>query len=925
MKKKLRILISAFLSLIILQGYPSLAMEVGDNEVHSLPFLPKKQKSKRSLEPLDYIFQFTIPADEASRLLSPHWKHKFKGKLSKMLGVSSKEVSSKPLKDLIEKKTPTRALKMFNIALIENDEVWNLFHPLQQTQIILSQLIRITSEEEVARQLEIERPHLHSFQEDPRNTKVMSCLPKVSIENWQHEGILGQRFIPSEGIKMLLATLDHKAVPGSPLVQPWRAVTFIGGQFKALYGSSERKEGHISPDESVLRVKQQRHLEEFRAVTDIFQSADPTVSPHRLGGLMSDLSIDSSPSPGLGKIYVVSPDKQKELRQHSHVDAKMEVKVYTDGIVSPNFCSKTGESIAEVRAKCRPKNLTYEEERWYPMAAYSYQHLLPTGHRITFDRGHGCDHADTLEHIGILSTYDPDNFVPQNSFYNRNIRNHLVARIRNAGGEYKEISLYHHTPYLTDGIRIPEAFIFIELYDGKADSAYFFPNFIAYEALDFEKQFNSNYLNFLELFRVNALIEYFFIPFVQAQNPIPHMEQRDKSTILSNRIYLDIREMFSNMTEHAFPPRARSTLIKSIMNQGINTAAILDFEGLTCLETAVNHYSNNRVYWELDDRSEEERHAAFDTNFPKLSIPIQRAYEAAKNQFAEEYKDKRAFEMHIATALGSLINLMRDPDQEIMRSIIGGQSIKNIELAQKYLKVALSKLEKGVYDDRDINGIQRILFYTPEFEDEAKAEDLTTLIKDKENILRAISPDEFILFVPPASEIGDEIQWFFRLQVLKEKIAAGKKEIRSRNLNTATLFEMMAILMNEPTVDESISFESVYKLLDSIDLLQSTLIEKKKIADFLWYHGYPNEQNEWIRKIADHFEKEPTQNHARLFSSWLRDGSGCIKKNTDLARGVLEIAEEHASEQARRKPSDSIFFGIFTSKTDTRSIREKKY
>ncbi|KAB2833031.1 MAG: hypothetical protein F9K49_07195, partial [Caedimonadaceae bacterium] len=432
-----------------------------------------------------------------------------------------------------------------------------------------------------------------------------------------------------------------------------------------------------------------------------------------------------------------------------------------------------------------------------------------------------------------------------------------MNKIRIAGGEYKEISLYHQDPYKTEETRIPEGFIFIELYDGKAETAYFFPNLIAYEALDFEKSYKSNYLNFLELFRINDLIGYFYIPFVQAQNPIPHMEQRDKGTILSCRIYADIVSLFDNLTEYAFPPRARTTLIKSIMNQGINTAAILDFEGLTSLETAINHYANSRIYWELDDRLEGERQTACDTCFPKLSGPIQQAYEATKMKFPSECGNQRIFKEAMTLSLGSLFTKMGDADQAIIRSIIGGRSIKNIELAKKYLKVAFSKIEAGDYNNRGLRGITSILRSIPELEDLDRADSLATLIKADE--AQSSTNDEFIAFHSSLPDPLFDIHHFFTFGALKNKLEEGIHEIRSGNLKTQTLFEMMLILESEPSAEQFISFKEVYDLLLSLDLLESTLEEKKKIADFLYQARYYDEEDKWIEKIMDHFNEEPTQ------------------------------------------------------------------
>ncbi|MBY0501632.1 MAG: hypothetical protein K2P93_06490 [Alphaproteobacteria bacterium] len=66
---------------------------------------------KGMLDPLRYVLQFTIPADEAAKLLLPHWKHNYKGNLLKKIKEDSRSTLSRsPLKALIEKKKSNKAL-----------------------------------------------------------------------------------------------------------------------------------------------------------------------------------------------------------------------------------------------------------------------------------------------------------------------------------------------------------------------------------------------------------------------------------------------------------------------------------------------------------------------------------------------------------------------------------------------------------------------------------------------------------------------------------------------------------------------------------------------------------------------------------------------------------------------------------------------
>ncbi|OJX10444.1 MAG: hypothetical protein BGO77_02395 [Caedibacter sp. 37-49] len=132
------------------------------------------------IEPLHYVQQFTIPSKEASELLKPHWHHNNKGKLAQQI-----EVSSPTLKSLIEEKKANKALKQFNITLIEDSKFWaEIFPtPYAKAQIILGQLLSETPETVVAHQLEVSVNSLQSFLQGNKDKEILKQLPKVSIEN----------------------------------------------------------------------------------------------------------------------------------------------------------------------------------------------------------------------------------------------------------------------------------------------------------------------------------------------------------------------------------------------------------------------------------------------------------------------------------------------------------------------------------------------------------------------------------------------------------------------------------------------------------------------------------------------------------------------------------------------------------------------
>lgn len=855
------------------------------------------------INPTHYVAHLTIPPDEAVHLLKPHWDTKNnKGTLSKTLGVSQPT-----LKALVDNKKANKALKIFNTSLIENLNVWRLFSVPMQVGIILGELIRQTSLEDVATQLEIDAEKLRAFQIEPKDSEVVKNLPKISFKNWPIRGHEEATSTTEE----IPATFDGRAISGDLVnVTSFRAFDVMGDQWNTLYGSSDRNPGYEPPNQTPLRIKQERHLSQFRTVIQGLNAADPNVSSERISKQLSQLSIGESPSVGPGEMYIQSPERGKELQRHVQMAEEAQRRFYTDGTASPNFLSRMGtrEKLSETFAHTRPKLTVFQGSRRYPMSPYTYVHTLSTGHTVTFDRGHGCDHADTLEHGGILSTCDPNNYVPQNWYYNEHIRNPLVARIRNGGGSYKEFSLYHHSPYMTNDVRIPEAFIFVELYDGKPKSAYFFPNLVAYEYLKFENRHKSKYLDYLDLFRINALIEYFFNPVVQTQDPIPHMEQRNRASIISWRIPLDITILFNNMTEHAFPSRARATLIRSVMDQNINTAAILDFDSLLSIETAINHYGNDRIYWELDDRSEEERVAAFTTHLSELSQPIIDAVNLVKVEFPKVYADQRVFRRIITQVFGQLINTVRPSDQKTMRKIIGGHSIKSIDLARRYLHLALNRIDQEVFTDRELNGIQRTLTYIPELEDPKKATELDRLYKDP-NMRRRKIDGELVGVSSPMIRAGigpseaEQLEGIFRDHVLNNILKHDVGEVKAGNFSFETLFELLLIFEEERCEDEEARHEAVYSHLMSLDLLDTTLEEKKLLADFFWKAGDQDKKEVWIDKIKDHFNKKPNQKNTLLLSSWLRSGIGCLEKNEKDAQQVDTLGDEYVQRKARKRES----------------------
>lgn len=85
---------------------------------------------------------------------------------------------------------------------------------------------------------------------------------------------------------------------------------------------------------------------------------------------------------------------------------------------------------------------------------------------ITYRRGHGVPHADTIEPPpgGVNSTSDPHNFSPQARQYNDTFRRTLEVRFRAAGNNLREVSVYRPTPgRVNSGEAIPDVWWIIEV------------------------------------------------------------------------------------------------------------------------------------------------------------------------------------------------------------------------------------------------------------------------------------------------------------------------------------------------------------------------------------------------------------------------------------------------------------------------------
>lgn len=112
----------------------------------------------------------------------------------------------------------------------------------------------------------------------------------------------------------------------------------------------------------------------------------------------------------------------------------------------------------------------YGGARDYPMDSSDYVDSSGT----SWDRGHAVDHFDG----SYASTTSANNYVPENSNFNRGARNHKVQELRrNGGGSYQATYQYgSNPPRVQDGTAIPQIEHFTTYDSSSAPTYYQIPN-----------------------------------------------------------------------------------------------------------------------------------------------------------------------------------------------------------------------------------------------------------------------------------------------------------------------------------------------------------------------------------------------------------------------------------------------------------------
>jgi len=399
-------------------------------------------------------------------------------------------------------------------------------------------------------------------------------------------------------------------------------------------GARTTIQDHVKEDN--LAAQQRDWAHSYEVVPQVLASANPR---NPLTTEFEALSLVDRPQ--LESFHLYMRDEEEGafrlVRATGTLTVKF-VKIYgptTDGSInyttmSPPPISK--ESLTQPRtddlyAIKRPSAPTKKSSS-YPEGCKTYHYTSPQGVKLRFDLGHGTAHVDTVDQPGGLSsTKDPENYVPQNEVYNSPVRRDLEDYFRQKGWTYKEISIYHRDCQypITARVRaqdksyripIPEGFVLMALNkNSEIQQTYYFPNFVDYNSLMIGQAGTlKNY--FAGLYRIDDLQEWFWNPGITVGDVVDHLRQLDLAKMLADRLLALAPRLFSRLSEQQMPPKARVALLVKLLEWNVQSAASLEFVGLFHQINLVHFYTVPRIFYELDDRYQNEKDRAL-TDFLK--------------------------------------------------------------------------------------------------------------------------------------------------------------------------------------------------------------------------------------------------------------------------------------------------------------------
>lgn len=375
-------------------------------------------------------------------------------------------------------------------------------------------------------------------------------------------------------------------------------------------------------------AEEQRRFEEFRGRFPLQKGVVPDgegITPGELDGVFSKLGIDKKlgnyerrPTPLRGEIYMGDA-----LHEASGTPSAPNVR----GYVGSTYMNYAREEVGpyphhETLAVTQRKEAGIDRgdyrrdepefiEKYYRISDGTL-HRTEVAGCISFDAGHGVDHAHTITHKKSNSTRDRINFTAQNIYYNRVIRRSLTGlggRAKRDGHSYKEIAIYSQKPLMitrkhhrvSERVPIPEGFLLM-LYNrisGSLVTSYYFPNLIDYEALLPTPKPKPLY----PFFRNYFLIPNRLVQDVWEVDVIDGEESRRrslwKSELVGYRSLSGGYEVLPERIQDRWTPAERNALIRSSAIQRMQRAAEYDDSVENMVSIARLFNDNDFVYLEF--------------------------------------------------------------------------------------------------------------------------------------------------------------------------------------------------------------------------------------------------------------------------------------------------------------------------------------
>ncbi|WP_032114039.1 hypothetical protein [Candidatus Paracaedibacter symbiosus] len=444
----------------------------------------------------------------------------------------------------------------------------------------------------------------------------------------------------------------------------------------------------------------------------LFDGHNTTCDHRVVTQAFTSLGLDERPLAVGQSAYVITPKEGKaKLTRYKHQPNSLKVTDYGLSATKASYVATDGEDHRETFTQTL-KN-TYKGGRKHPFSGFSFKVY---DENIDFDAGHGIDQADTVIANGRNSSTDPLNFIPQNRFYNQQIRNHIVNHaVRKYGeGSYKEVSVYDRDPAFLytfkDGKQcyLPIGFVFTIFKNHSPERTFYFPNFISYEKLKEqvvrEKRKSLNYKGWMDYFEISSQT---------LSNTLITLGDSDGHIrAVGNHAYKGYRSLsgrFDVLEDKDIPTPAKAALRRLQAIYHMEQAAHLEYRGVEHKAQLVRTFTSNMKYYALDkatDKQNTERGKAY-----------RQAYEDEEQKYLEDHKEPLNLigyvtSLEYLTSRSTNKKSENDPRElalervrQRQKELERGQSLYNLERAKQWLK----RIEETVTQFPNVADIIRLL------------------------------------------------------------------------------------------------------------------------------------------------------------------------------------------------------------------------